>query len=195
MAQHTRLGSEAAVETEAARPPLSAVSQPSRPAFAALSGACLPAVAERAEAEWPALDGASEQEWSPAPLRLPRADADAPLMRLFHHHVYEYGRGVRSLFLMTLSTRELPPLLARLERHGIDHFVQQVSGTKVNLFFGRDAFVAVARAVVTRPLNLLTAEEDFMLGTMLGYDREQQCRRYLSRSGRGMPQAAALAAE
>ncbi|MEP9352498.1 DUF2023 family protein [Xanthobacter sp. KR7-65] len=138
--------------------------------------------------------GGAEADWPPLPVRLPLAGADASLMRLFHHHVYEYGRGVRALFLMTISTRELPPLLARLERHGIDHFVQQVSPAKVNLFFGREAFVAVARALVTRPLNTLSAEEDFMLGTMLGYDREQQCRRYLTRSGRAMPEAA-LAAE
>lgn len=114
--------------------------------------------------------------------------------RLFQHHLYEYGRGVRALFLMTLAARELPPLLARLERQGIAHFVQQVGAAKVNLFFGRDPCVAVAQAVVTRPLNTLSAEEDFMLGTLLGYDREQQCLRYLDRSGRGRLQPA-LAAE
>ena len=52
----------------------------------------------------------------------------------------------------------------------------------------------MARAIVTRPLNALTAEEDFMLGTLLGYDREQQCRRFLTRSGRGMPEEMPLAA-
>lgn len=139
-----------------------------------------------------ASDGA-EAPWPPAPVRL-AAEGASSVVRLFQHHVYEYSRGVRALFLMTLATRELPPLLARLERAGIEHFVQQVSPSKANLFFGRDAFVAVARALVTRPLNALTAEEDFMLGTMLGYDREQQCRRYLTRSGRGLPRPA-LAAE
>lgn len=152
-------------------------------------------MAQHASALDAVLTGAGEADWPPPPVRLPLADHGASVMRLFHHHVYEYGRGVRALFLMTLSTKELPPLLARLERHGIDHFVQQVSAAKVNLFFGRDAFVAVARAVVTRPLNALSAEEDFMLGTMLGYDREQQCRRYLTRSGRGLPATVALAAE
>ncbi len=127
-------------------------------------------------------------------VRLAAGEEAGATQRLFHHHLYELGRGVRPLFLMTLGTRDLPPLLARLERAGIDHFVQQVSPAKANLFFGRDAFVAVARALVTRPLNALTAEEDFMLGTMLGYDREQQCRRYLTRSGRGLDRPA-LAAE
>ncbi|MGJ0533000.1 DUF2023 family protein [Methylocystis sp.] len=122
------------------------------------------------------------------------ADA-APVLRLFHHNIYEYGRGVRGLFLMTLSRRELELTLGKLERQGIHHFVQELNPVKVNLFFGRPAFVAVARSIVTRPLNALTAEEDFMLGTLLGYDREQQCRRFLTRSGRDMPEDLPLAAE
>jgi len=117
------------------------------------------------------------------------------VLRLFHHHVYEYGRGVRALFLMTISREELALVAVRLENQGVDHFVQQVSPAKVNLFFGRSAFVAVARAIVTRPLNTLTPEEDFMLGTLLGYDREQQCRRYLSRTGCGGAGPVVLAAE
>ena len=136
----------------------------------------------------------AEPGWPPAPVRGAAAEEAGATQRLFHHHLYELGRGVRPLFLMTLASRELPLLLARLERAGIDHFVQQVSPAKANLFFGRDAFVAVARALVIRPLNALTAEEDFMLGTMLGYDREQQCRRYLTRSGRGLGRPS-LAAE
>lgn len=104
-------------------------------------------------------------------------------------------RGVRGLFLMTLSRRELELTLGKLERQGIHHFVQELNQFKVNLFFGRPAYVAVARSIVTRPLNALTAEEDFMLGTLLGYDREQQCRRFLTRSGRGMPEDLPQAAE
>jgi hypothetical protein len=79
-------------------------------------------------------------------------------------------------------------VLGKLETQGIHHFVQELSPIKVNLFFGRPAFVAVARSFVTRPLNALTLEADFMLGTLLGYDREQQCRRFLTCSGRRMPE-------
>jgi uncharacterized protein DUF2023 len=127
-------------------------------------------------------------------VRCQTADA-VPVLRLFHHHAYEYSRGVRALFLMTIRRRELALMISKLEARGIHHFVQDVSPVKVNLFFGRPAFVAVARSFVTRPLNTLTAEEDFMLGTLLGYDGEQQCRRFLVRSGRGMPEEAPLAAE
>jgi Protein of unknown function (DUF2023) len=117
------------------------------------------------------------------------------VQRLFHHHVYEYSRGVRALILMTINRRDLARALGKLEALGIPHFLQEVSPFKVNLFFGRPAFVAVARSFVTRPLNALTVEEDFMLGTLLGYDAEQQCRRFLARSGRGMPEELPQAAE
>lgn len=118
----------------------------------------------------------------------PCGTADAlPVLRLFHHSVYEYRRGVRSLFLMTVSRRELELVRGRLEAQGIDHFVQELNAVKANVFFGRAAFVAVARSFVTCPLHALTAEQDFMLGTLLGYDGEQQCRRFLTRFGRGVP--------
>ncbi|MGJ0396866.1 MAG: DUF2023 family protein [Methylocystis sp.] len=124
-----------------------------------------------------------------------RSVESAPVLRLVHHNIYEYGRGVRALFLMTVSRRELALALDKLDAHGIPRFVQDLSPVKANLFFGRPAFVAVARAIVTRPLNALTAEEDFMLGTLLGYDREQQCRRFLTRSGRRAPEEPPLAVE
>ncbi|MDE1567174.1 DUF2023 family protein [Aquabacter sp. L1I39] len=106
---------------------------------------------------------------------------DPLALRIFNHNVYEYRRGVRALFLMTMGEGDLPPILTRLANTGIDHFVQQVTATKVNLFFGSRAFVETTRSIVTKPLCQLSPEEDFMLGTMLGYDREQQCLRYLSR--------------
>jgi len=121
--------------------------------------------------------------------------ASIPVLRLFHHHIYEYSRGVRSLFLMTVSRRELDFICRKLETQGIHHFVQELSAVKANLFFGHPAFVAVAQSFVTRPLNTLTPEQDFMLGTLLGYDREQQCKRFLTRSGHGMPDVMAAAAE
>lgn len=110
-----------------------------------------------------------------------QAALDPVALRLFHRHLYEYGRGVRSLFLMTVSSEEAIPVVAKLRGDGISHFVQKVGAVKVNIFFGREAFVEVARSFVTKPLNLLSPEEDFMLGTLLGYDKEQQCRRFLGK--------------
>jgi hypothetical protein len=55
----------------------------------------------------------------------------------------------------------------------------------VNLFFGRTACVETVRTIATKPLSHLTPQEDFILGTLLGYDREQQCNRYLSMTRNG----------
>lgn len=127
--------------------------------------------------------------------RFPRAGGEARgegVLQLFRHLAYEYRRGVRALFLMTMTRADMDMVLPRLKEQGVASFVQEVTADKVNLFFGRPAFVAAARAFVTRPLNELTAEEDFMLGTLLGYDPEQQCARFLARVRRERP---ALAAE
>jgi hypothetical protein len=103
------------------------------------------------------------------------------------NHLYEYRKGVRQLVLLTLSSDDLEMSIARLELDSVDYFVQPVSRTKSNLFFGRTAWVETARRIVTKPLSHLSPEEDFILGTLLGYDREQQCRRFLIQSARGVP--------
>lgn len=87
------------------------------------------------------------------------------------------------MFLMTADAREIPAITERLETDRVDYHLQSVSPTKTNLFFGRQAMVATVREVVTKPLNRLSPEEDFILGTLLGYDREEQCRRYLTKCG------------
>jgi hypothetical protein len=115
--------------------------------------------------------------------------ADALVTRIFNHNLYEYRRGVRCLFMMTMSAHDSHQIVGRLCRECIAHYVHDVSGHKVNLFFGNPAFVETTRTVVNKPLTALSPEEDFMLGTLLGYDREQQCRRFLARRG-GVPSEA-----
>lgn len=102
-------------------------------------------------------------------------------LRMLRHHLYEYGKGVRLLFMMTMSRHDLPAVAGHLASVGVDHHVHPVNDDKVNVFFGRAALVETVRLIVDRPLAALTPEEDFILGTLLGYDREQQCRRYLDR--------------
>lgn len=116
-------------------------------------------------------------------------DLDPLVTRIFNHNLYEYRRGVRCLFMMTMSAEESQHVVGRLCRECIAHYVQDVNRTKVNLFFGNAAFVETTRSVVNKPLTALSPEEDFMLGTLLGYDREQQCRRFLARRG-GVPSQA-----
>jgi len=90
---------------------------------------------------------------------------------------------------MTMSAQEAAAVVMRLRNEAIEHHAQAVSPRKVNVFFGRGACVELVRRIVTKPLCRLTPEEDFILGTLLGYDREQQCLRFLAmtRDGRGGP--------
>ncbi len=51
--------------------------------------------------------------------------------------------------------------------------------TKINIFFGNPDCVEIVKMFETESLNELTPEQDFILGIMLGYSREQQYTRYL----------------
>jgi hypothetical protein len=50
-----------------------------------------------------------------------------------------------------------------------------------HLPFGNEVCIEVLKEMGTKELSALTDEEAFMLGIMLGYDRLQQCARYLKR--------------
>lgn len=110
---------------------------------------------------------------------------------LLFHHLYEIRKGVRQLVMLTLPVEEVPTIVARLNLDSVAYFLQPVGATKANLFFGRGFWVETARRIVRKPLAQLSPEEDFILGTLLGYDREQQCQRYLVQSNRVTPFAIA----
>lgn len=105
-------------------------------------------------------------------------------MHIFGYYLYEYTRGVRSLFRMTMSAAQAEPIIERLTVEAVEHFVQEVDDDRVDVFFGRAVVVATARRLASKPLGLLSPQEDFMLGTLLGYDLELQCRRFLARTRR-----------
>ncbi|MFT8736705.1 MAG: DUF2023 family protein [Zymomonas mobilis] len=102
-----------------------------------------------------------------------------PVISYLSQFLYEYQKGVRLLFLLTMTPHEAMAVQKRLEKESIDYFLQKVSLTKVNVFFGRDSCVNTIRHIVTCPLSDLTPEQDFILGSLLGYDRVQQCERYI----------------
>ena len=77
-------------------------------------------------------------------------------MKLFLHQIYEFQKGVRSLVLCT------------------------------NLYFGNRMCLETVATFIHKPLNELSAEEDFMLGAMLGYDIAGQCERYCKRKSPGV---------
>ncbi len=104
-----------------------------------------------------------------------------PAMAVFTHHCYELQRGLRNLVLHTAPREHLPVMEATLRQIGLSWHVGPLNEHRINLFFGREAQVAVIRAFGDKRLNEHSPEEDFILGAMLGYDGTQQCERYLKR--------------
>jgi len=106
-------------------------------------------------------------------------------MEVFTHHIQEYKKGLRALVLYTTKVSNRDAIEERLTRERIDYYIQKVNGTKINVFFGNPICVAVVKQMNITSLSNLTAEEDFILGTMLGYDRVKPCERYLRRKRNG----------
>ncbi|HOF33401.1 MAG TPA: DUF2023 family protein [Spirochaetota bacterium] len=101
-------------------------------------------------------------------------------MQVFLHHIYEYQKGLRNLILHTLSKNLENQAVTRLEKLKIPYFVQNVSDSKINLFFGEKNCVDIVRLFGDKPLNEYLPEEDFILGIMLGYGMIPQCSRYIT---------------
>ncbi len=105
-------------------------------------------------------------------------------MKVLMNHIYEYKKGVRRMILFTCNRRFEQQACHRLCRQSIDYVVQPAGKENVNVYFGRRECLDAIRLFVTRPLNELSPEEDFILGAMLGYDICAQCERYCERKGR-----------
>jgi len=99
-------------------------------------------------------------------------------LRIFLNHIYEFKKGIRNMVLYTMSKDYQDFAVKRLKNQGISYQIQEVGTNKINLYFGKPECMAVVCHIITRPLNHLTPEEDFILGAMLGYDIQQQCKRY-----------------
>lgn len=95
--------------------------------------------------------------------------------------VYEIEKGVRPLALYTMPKSIWSVAQSKLTNRSIAHYVQPVPNNNdtINLFFGDENCInAIIRILKGRTLDELNAEEDFMLGAMLGYDICKQCKRF-----------------
>lgn len=106
--------------------------------------------------------------------------ADTAMQRIAMHHIYEYEKGVRCMVLCTLSPADAAAIVGRLQARDIAYYTKQTPrGGNINLFFGRSACIdMVAHFLGDRDLHELSPEQDFILGTLLGYDLCGQCERY-----------------
>lgn len=105
-------------------------------------------------------------------------------LKVLMNHIYEYKKGVRRMVLYTFNKKYESYAVARLEHQHISYIIQPVGNDRLNLFFGKRECLEAIRLMVTKPLNQLSPEEDFILGAMLGYDICAQCERYCERKCR-----------
>ena len=105
-------------------------------------------------------------------------------LKVFLNHIYELKKGVRQMVLYTTNRKYEAFAVRRLKSQCIRFVIQPVDEEWINLFFGKPECIDAIRMMVNRPLNLLTPEEDFILGAMLGYDICAQCKRYCDRKTR-----------
>lgn len=100
-------------------------------------------------------------------------------MGVFNHLLYEYKKGLRDLALHTCETSLREKIEAKLRQMNVDYIVQEVTEQKINVFFGKRACIDIIRLLGNKRLHEYTEEEDFILGIMLGYNRHEQCKRYM----------------
>jgi len=100
-------------------------------------------------------------------------------MQVFYHLVYEYQKGLRDLALLTCTIDLLQKVQKSLTLQGIEHHILRIGKDKINVFFGMPACLMIVKQFSSQSLSLLTPEEDFILGMMLGYGKTQQYERFL----------------
>ncbi len=105
-------------------------------------------------------------------------------LKLFSHLLYECKKGVRSAALCTISADCSHIAIAKLKANDMAYFICALSNGQENLFFGEHVCMEVLQKICDKPLNKLSAEEDFMLGAILGYGICEQCKRYCKKNER-----------
>ncbi|MFW6036024.1 MAG: DUF2023 family protein [Halothermotrichaceae bacterium] len=102
-------------------------------------------------------------------------------MKVFNHHIYEYKKGLRNLILHTTKASDKKEIERRLEDYKIPYLIYHVNSEKINVFFGNQNCINVIDKINKNDLREYSDEEDFILGIMLGYDRVDQCKRFIER--------------
>ncbi|PVX52313.1 uncharacterized protein DUF2023 [Balneicella halophila] len=103
-------------------------------------------------------------------------------IRILTHHIYEYKKGLRSIALHTMNREEQEKAEAILKRRGVSYLIKVVSAVRINIFLGDPNCIKIIESFHKDSLSQYSAEQDFMLGIMLGYDKCEQYKRYLEYS-------------
>lgn len=101
-------------------------------------------------------------------------------LRIFDTYLYEISKGTKPVALVTLEEFHILKIKEKLKKLGIEFLIQPLEFGKVNVFFGKKECIKALKTFL-KPLDKLNPYEDFILGTILGYDTEKQCERFLKR--------------
>lgn len=102
-------------------------------------------------------------------------------MELFKHLIYEYKKGSKDLVLYTCEKSDIERYTETLKKMKIQYHTTNINGEKTNIFFGSNPCLKIVRGFSHKNLEKLTPYEDFILGIMLGYSRNEQYNRLLSK--------------
>ena len=102
-------------------------------------------------------------------------------MELFKNLLYEYKKGMRDLSLHTCPKTELPKYINLLNRFDTKYLLVPVTKDKFNIFFGNQNCLNILKKFSNKELNKISPYEDFILGIMLGYSRNEQYKRILGK--------------
>lgn len=102
-------------------------------------------------------------------------------MELFKHLIYEYRKGSKDLVLYTCEKSKQDILTEILQKMKIQYHITNIENEKVNLFFGSTPCLKIIRGFSSKNLDKLTPYEDFILGIMLRYSRNEQYNRLLDK--------------
>lgn len=105
-------------------------------------------------------------------------------MELFKHLIYEHKKGSKDLALYTCRKSDLNTLTEILQKTKVQYHIIDLPDGKINLFFGSNPCLKILRGFSSKNLNKLTPYEDFILGIMLGYSRNEQYDRLLNKTTR-----------
>lgn len=102
-------------------------------------------------------------------------------MELFKNLIYEYKKGVRDLALYTCKVEQSKKYITILKLTKTPYKIQKLPQNKCNIFFGNEKCLDILNTFSSQTLDKITPQEDFILGIMLGYSRNEQYTRFLNK--------------
>lgn len=102
-------------------------------------------------------------------------------MELFKNLIYEYKKGMRDLAIYTCKIEHLEQYKTILNLTDTPFKIQKLAQDKCNIFFGNKKCLEILNNFSSQNLDKITPQEDFILGIMLGYSRNEQYTRLLGK--------------